>query len=125
MFEQVIDKIISLIPLEIGDTLGKLGDEDDADWLLMLDPDLSFDPVDVAIEMNRSFLPLIKLSFKKYKGRKGIVVLMTTLELHVFERHRISRKITKVVPITIKGRQYGVVLFERFVDFKSKEETRT
>ena len=111
--KDALNKIIELIPLRLGDTIEPMAGKLDADWLLFLDPCLSYDPVEVTLDMNNRFLPLIKKTLQKDKGRQGLVALLTTLELNVFERHRLSTRITSVAPVTIHNRQFGIVLFEK------------
>ena len=111
--DDALSKMIELIPLQLGDTIEPMTGKLDADWLLFIDPCLSYDPVEVTLDINSRFLPLIKKTLQKEKGRKGLVALLTTLELHVFERHRLSTRITSVAPITIHNRQFGIVLFEK------------
>lgn len=111
--EDALNKIIELIPLRLGDTIEPMTGKLDADWLLFIDPCLSYDPIEVTLDMNGRFLPLIKKTLQKDKGRQGLVALLTTLELNVFERHRLSTRITSVVPVTIHNRQFGIVLFEK------------
>ena len=88
--EDALNKIIELIPLRLGDTIEPMIGKLDADWLLFIDPCFSYDPVEVTLDMNNRFLPLIKKTLQKDKGRQGLVALLTTLELHVFERHRLG-----------------------------------
>lgn len=111
--EDALNKIIELIPLRLGDTIEPMAGKLDADWLLFIDPCLSYDPIEVTLDMNGRFLPLIKKTLQKDKGRQGLVALLTTLELNVFERHRLSTRITSVVPVMIHNRQFGIVLFEK------------
>ena len=111
--EDALNKIIELIPLRLGDTIEPMTGKLDADWLLFIDPCFSYDPVEVTLDMNNRFLPLIKKTLQKDKGRRGLIALLTTLELNVFERHRLSTCITSVAPITIHNRQFGIVLFEK------------
>jgi|APFre7841882793_1041355.scaffolds.fasta_scaffold00891_5 hypothetical protein len=111
--DDALSKMIELIPLQFGDTIEPMTGKLDADWLLFIDPCLSYDPIEVTLDINSRFLPLIKKTLQKEKGRKGLVALLTTLELHVFERHRLSTRITSVAPITIHNRQFGIVLFEK------------
>ena len=111
--DDALSKMIELIPLQLGDTIEPMTGKLDADWLLFIDPCLSYDPIEVTLDINSRFLPLIKKTLQKEKGRKGLVALLTTLELHVFERHRLSTRITSVAPITIHNRQFGIVLFEK------------
>ena len=111
--DDALSKMIELIPLQLGDTIEPMTGKLDADWLLFIDPCLSYDPIEVTLDINSRFLPLIKKTLQKEKGRKGLVALLTTLELHVFARHRLSTRITSVAPITIHNRQFGIVLFEK------------
>lgn len=110
------------VPIKASDSFGQLDHKKHVDWLLDFNSFVSYDPVEVALDLNARRLPLIKHAFNHDKGLKGIVLLMTVIELHVFERHRISKRITCVEPIMIDGRQFGIVIFRRGFKSYSKEE---
>jgi hypothetical protein len=112
--------ITDAISLELGDSIASLNSKKHVDWLMNLDAFISYDPIEVALDLNARRLPLIKHAFNHDKGLKGIVLLMTVLELHTFERHRISKRITCVEPIMIDGRQYGIVIFMREPRFPAR-----
>jgi hypothetical protein len=120
--DETYKAIRDAIQLISSDTIGELDHKKHVDWLVDFNAFVSYDPIEVAIDLNARRLPLIKHAFNHDKGLKGIVLLMTTLELHTFERHRISKRITSVVPIIIHGRQYGIVVFKRGFKNDSKEE---